>query len=414
MSSSSFWYRRRVLVLSSSYPGSPVDARAWFVHEGARALAEAGAEVHVRTPAWGRTLLRERIENVEVERFAYPGFRTRPLAGADGIPENLRAHPVRLLSVPPFMASFIRSTRDALRLLRPDTVIGHWLLPTAWVAWAAGTPAVLFAHGSDVRWLRQIPGHRRLLGPLLQRSAVVPTSHRLAAELSEMGVKPTPPLPVGVRIPPAPEIATKLGPSPEAPARLCSFGRWVAGKGWPELMDAVEMVPHTSICIAGMGPLEGFLRRRAAELGPRVEIRGPVVGAEGKQRFFAEHDAFVFAGTRGSREDNLPISVLESLAHGVPVLSTRVGALTEILGPAEGWLVEPGPLPLAEAIRPLTRSLCLRRASAARARAESRSWDRVTASLADVAASVSAVPDGPDPGRDGRRGGPFGRWLPRP
>lgn len=409
MSASAFWSGRRVLVLTSSYPGSAGDPRAWFVHEGAQVLAEAGAEVRVCTPAWGQTAIRERIQDVEVERFEYPGFRRRPLAGQSGIPENLRAHPERAAAIPGFMASFVRSARAARRGFRPETIIGHWLLPTALVVRALGAPAVLLAHGSDVRWLRQLPGHRRFVHPLFHGSAVVPTSHKLAAELSGVGMRLARTVPVGVRLPRDVQTsAVEAGPA-EGPVRLGSFGRWVPGKGWSELLDAVEMSPQTQLTVAGMGPLEGLLRQRALEIGPRVRVRGPVVGAEAKRHFFAEHDAFVFAGTRGRREDNLPVSVLEALAHGVPVIATRVGALDEVVDAAVGWLVDPGAPALEACLSTLTRGLCLRRVDAARARASSHSWARVTDALGEVAAFVSAAHGGRHRARAWSRDARFGR-----
>lgn len=384
----SFWLGRRVLVLSSSYPGSSEDGRAWFVHEGARALAEAGAEVLVCTPAWRGTARREVIRDVRVERFGYMGRRILPIAGEHGIPENLRAHPARALTVPSFLAGFIAATRRLVARFRPQTLIGHWLLPTALAVRGCGLPALLLAHGSDVRWLATMPGGRKLGAYLTRGSAVIPTSDALATTLERIGLVPRRTIPVGIRLPPLPELSRLTARSGEEPARLCSFGRWVPGKGWPELLEAVAASPRTHLTLGGFGPLEPFIRRRAAQIGPRVKVVGPVVGAEAKRHFFAEHDAFVFAGTRGAREDNLPVTVLESLAHGVPVVATRVGALAEVIGQGEGWLVEPGTFELGERLSVLTRGQCRARTRAARARAESRSWTRVIDQLADVAASV--------------------------
>lgn len=57
---------------------------------------------------------------------------------------------------------------------------------------------------------------------------------------------------------------------------------------------------------------------------------------EGVAEFFAKTDFFVLF----SNFENLPCVIVESFASGVPVLSTRVGGIAEIVSPERGVLVE--------------------------------------------------------------------------
>lgn len=86
--------------------------------------------------------------------------------------------------------------------------------------------------------------------------------------------------------------------------------------------------PQASLAIAGTGPQEGELRSLAAELGIAEHVR-----------FTGRLDRDAMAkllrlsriALNPSRVDNMPNSVLEALASGVPVVSTRVGGVPFIV-----------------------------------------------------------------------------------
>jgi glycosyltransferase involved in cell wall biosynthesis len=58
---------------------------------------------------------------------------------------------------------------------------------------------------------------------------------------------------------------------------------------------------------------------------------------EDKYASFQEADLFVFPSFHA---EGFPIAVIESLAAGLPVIYTPVGALAEILGPENGMRIE--------------------------------------------------------------------------
>jgi glycosyltransferase involved in cell wall biosynthesis len=106
---------------------------------------------------------------------------------------------------------------------------------------------------------------------------------------------------------------------------------------------------HARLLIAGTGPQETLLRALADELGvaDAVEFAGRLDRDTMAQRLRESHVAL-----NPSRVDNMPNSVLEALASGVPVVSTRVGGVPFIVTDEQtALLVPPGePQAMAQAI----------------------------------------------------------------
>jgi glycosyltransferase involved in cell wall biosynthesis len=83
-----------------------------------------------------------------------------------------------------------------------------------------------------------------------------------------------------------------------------------------------------------------------------VSLPGPVYG-EAKNRLFADADLFVMPTYY--QHEALPLAVIEAMMHGRAIITTRVGALPEIISDQEsGELVKPGNVgDLASAIEKL-------------------------------------------------------------
>ncbi len=166
-------------------------------------------------------------------------------------------------------------------------------------------------------------------------------------------------------------------------------GRIMPEKGVLELVEAVGDLKSrgtpTSVMIVGpildSPTVQDYFKRtqmRIHALGIEdwVVFTGPVTHPE-KERLISAADIFVCA----SIADVYPISVVEALSAGVPVVATRVGGLvTQVRDGETGILVEPGnPRELAEAIDLLARSDALRLRMGTAAREEAlRRFSEVT------------------------------------
>ena len=116
----------------------------------------------------------------------------------------------------------------------------------------------------------------------------------------------------------------------------------------------------------GDGPEREGLEQRAAKLGitDRVTWHGPVVNAGA---LFSAFDAFVLS----SRSEGTPIALFEAMHSSVPIVTTAVGGVPDVVSPAEGILVPSDqPSMIARALDSILRDpvAAKRRSSLARER----------------------------------------------
>lgn len=122
--------------------------------------------------------------------------------------------------------------------------------------------------------------------------------------------------------------------------RVVTVGRISSQKNQKLLIDAVQNVTKThsevSLTILGDGPLrkeiEEYIQKENLENS--VSLKGNVSNVE---EYFAESDIFVLS----SAYEGLPLVVLEAMAASLPIVSTDVGGVKDVVTD-NGILVEPG------------------------------------------------------------------------
>ena len=161
------------------------------------------------------------------------------------------------------------------------------------------------------------------------------------------------------------DIAT-LDPAVPAPGkpRILSVGRYIEKKGFADLIDACAILRSRNLdfeCeIIGGGPLEEPLRARIAELGLQdsVLLAGPRPQEEVRQKLSAATLFVLACATEpDGGMDTLPTVIVEAMAAGLPVVSTRLAAVPEmVVHESTGLLVgERQPGHLAEAMERVLR-----------------------------------------------------------
>lgn len=143
--------------------------------------------------------------------------------------------------------------------------------------------------------------------------------------------------------------------------------------------------PQARLTIAGTGPEEATLRRLVASLGLGDAVR--LVGRldrDAVATLYREADVALNPST----VDNMPNSVLEALASGVPVVSTDVGGVRYIVQDGTTALLVPArdPDAMARAAQRLLENPGLATALARTGmnEAQSYTWQRVSGTLAAV------------------------------
>lgn len=155
--------------------------------------------------------------------------------------------------------------------------------------------------------------------------------------------------------------------NPATPPLILAVGRYIEKKGFGDLITACALLPDLPLeCrIIGEGPLDGALRARIEELGQenRIFINGP--GSEGEIiRLLRQSSLFVLpclTDTNGD-SDNLPTVIMEAMAAGLPIVSTHVAGVPEMVEEGTtGYLVpQKSPEMLAARIRTLLENSALR------------------------------------------------------
>lgn len=130
-----------------------------------------------------------------------------------------------------------------------------------------------------------------------------------------------------------------------------------------------------SLTMAGQDKgLLGATRELARQRGLADHVRFPgFLDPAGKRREFAAHDVFL----NTNRVDNMPVTVLEAAAFGLPVVATRVGGIPYLLDDGEtALLVDEDAGRMAAAVRRLLAEpeLARRLSDGGRRLAESCAW----------------------------------------
>ena len=249
-----------------------------------------------------------------------------------------------------FVHAVVRTIAQLRR--RPDVVHIHFAsygssyrkMLLARLALAQGARVIMHAHGGGYReYLAGVaaPTRAAIVQTLCRVHCLIVLGEIWREFFASLGVprERIVVLPNPVALPTS--IPARLGRSH---VRLVYLGLFARTKGVFDLIDALtrlspECLGRTRLVLAGNGDLlsaRELVERRG--LGRFVEIREWLAPAE-RDRLLASADAFVLP----SYIEGLPMSLLEAMAWGLPVITTAVGSIPEhVRNGVQGLLVQPG------------------------------------------------------------------------
>ncbi len=243
---------------------------------------------------------------------------------------------------------------DELREREPDLLHAHFAQDAAHVAsWAAsilGLPFTVTTHARDIF----VPQSVQRLGEVLEAADAVITISQYNAEFLEDLLGPG----VSDRT-----RVIRLGVDPDRlPARrrpeerggqVCIASGLTEKKGIHVLLDAARLLRRRGRrldCTVVGGDREGRrldCYRRAVEGGPldgMLAFPGKMSSGETLERL-ASAELCIMPSTRArdGDMDGIPVSLMEAAAMGVPIVSTRLSGIPELVVHGEtGLLAEPG------------------------------------------------------------------------
>ncbi len=397
--------RKRVLVLTSTYPRWAGDTEPAFVHALCERLSER-FDITVLAPHAPGAKTRETFGNILVVRFRYFFDWGESLAYQGGIMAKLRSKRLRYLLVPPFLVCQWMSLLRLLLSQRFDVVHAHWLFPQGFAAGIARRmlprfPAlVCTSHGTDLNGLQGGVFTRIKRFAMRQSDAftVVSAAMQDKAQLLGGDLQKTSVIPMGV------DARVLFRPDPAVPRathQLLFVGRLDAQKGLETLVRAMPGVlgafPHSTLRIVGSGPERQKLQDQVTQLGlgGSIDFAGAIPNGE-LVDYYRKATLLVFPSVGA---EGLPVVCAEALACECPVLASDFSSVHEIVQHGVSGVVFPAGdcTALTQAIVRLLSDPASRAAMGAAGRnyvLAHFDWTRVVAAFADLYDRVAS----PKPG----------------
>lgn len=256
-------------------------------------------------------------------------------------------------------------------------------MPAIWISRLRRTPVIVNYHGGEAEsFLKKTT--RFVFVTMRQSSALIVPSGFLKAVFGRFGM-------------PATIVANvvDLARFSNTKPRSSSRRRFLVARNLEPIYDnetairafatVHRQIPEVTLTIAGSGPLAEQLQALTVALG----VSGSVFFTGRLDReMMAEAYRKADIALNPSLVDNMPVSVMEALASGVPVVSTNVGGIPFIVNHEQtALLVPPGsPDAMADAMIRLINDTTLADRLIDNGLAEVRNytWEKVWPSLAEV------------------------------
>lgn len=336
----------RILTLTTSFPAYQGDPNGVFIARLINALQKLGYGIKVVCPSDGVFHGRKEVMGVETFRFAYfiPKRLEKLTRTGGGIPENINNSFLARLQVFPMMCVFL--FRALWESRGYDILYANWLgagIVGAIINLLTSKPLVVSFRGDDGYLARDRRLWRTLTLWVCSRASIAaPVSDEIVNILKGLGVDEN------KLVLPCFGVDTEFfHPSENKPdnsdlTKIIFVGSLIPRKGLHDLIQALcdERLKNVKLMVVGEGADQGRLRRQADDLGISNNIqwmgmRKPEEVAE----LMRMSDVLCLPAYMEGR----PNVVNEAMASGIPVITTRIGGIPDMVEEGDAALLfEPG------------------------------------------------------------------------
>ena len=261
--------------------------------------------------------------------------------------------------------------------------------PALWIAWLRGKAVVVNYRGGEAE--RFLAGSSTLVRMSLSRARIVAVPSRFLRKIFARHGVPAEVVPniVDLNVFAPRAVSAQLPAAPHVVVTRNLEGIYDNETAIRALSLVRKEFPSCWMSIAGIGPEEEKLRQVAIDCGVADAVA--FVGRLGREAIAALYQSADIA-LNPSRVDNMPNSILEALATGVPVVSTQVGGVPYMVDHGRTALLVPpqDPQAMADSIVRLLRDrdLAHRLASAGLADVQQFGWPAVKNQWIDIYARL--------------------------
>ncbi|NER19677.1 MAG: glycosyltransferase family 4 protein [Symploca sp. SIO1C2] len=339
----------------------------------------------------GTLIIKTAPDNLQIEHIStWDGELSRE--------SNIHLFKAFLRALTTFLGKLVRGEVDIVHIHLAERGSALRKAILALVAMAFNKPFIMHAHGCEFHSFHsQLPVvQKKLLNWVLQQSAYLVA---LSESWRDYYVNNCGLTAKQVIVFPNPAEIPEYVPdrtNSQQKIKIAFLGRICKRKGVFDLLEAfAQLSPEhqekSKLILAGIGELE-----EAKALTERLEIKQHVtfpgwVNPDERNELLSDADVFLLP----SYNEGLPMAVLEAMSWGLPVVTTPVGGIPELITNKEtGLLVDPGNIPqLAEALESLITNepLRLELGKAARKRVAPLDIKLYSRSLSELYFSVSGT-----------------------
>ncbi len=202
----------------------------------------------------------------------------------------------------------------------------------------AGWPVIFHLHGGGFArfYERCQPWQRRIVRLFLDRAeCIITVSERWQAWMREITANPR------ITVIPNPVPLPPNAPGERSGALVCYVGRIEQAKGVFDLIEAVnevrETIPNVRLECAGDGDIDAVLCH-ALVRGIRANVHFTGwISPRRREQLLARASVFVMP----SHAEGMPMSLLEAMAAGCPVIATEVGGIPDVVTDGVNGLLLP-------------------------------------------------------------------------